>query len=128
MNDEDEAYEIGKRDGYESAVQDFDLATGGDGEFKGSTIPGETVDVPAMKARTIARFERLRSQLVRAKGEITKLAAECHRAKWQFDLSEDFTPTRQAGKALAAKAFQELHRIGDIAIVAKTALTDETSK
>ncbi|WP_315833956.1 hypothetical protein [Bradyrhizobium prioriisuperbiae] len=55
-NAEDEAYETGERDGYESAVQDFDLATGGDGEFKGSTIPGETIDVPAMKARVIARF------------------------------------------------------------------------
>jgi hypothetical protein len=53
--DEDEAYEIGKRDGYESAIQDLDIATGGDGEFKGSTIPGATVDVPAMKQRIIAR-------------------------------------------------------------------------
>lgn len=52
---EDEAYELGKRDGYESAIQDLDLATGGDGEFKGSTIPGCTVDVPAMKARIVGR-------------------------------------------------------------------------
>lgn len=57
--DGDEAYEIGKRDGYESAIQDIDIATGGDGEFKGSTIPGVTVDVPAMKARVI---ERLRDE------------------------------------------------------------------
>lgn len=54
--EEDKAYELGRRDGYELAVQDLDLATGGDGEFKGSTIPGETVDVPAMKARIIDRF------------------------------------------------------------------------
>jgi hypothetical protein len=53
--DYDEVYEIGKRDGYENAVQEIDLATGGDGEFKGSTFPGETVDVPAMKARIIQR-------------------------------------------------------------------------
>lgn len=52
----DEAYEIGKRDGYEEAVQELDVATGGDGEFKGSTIPGATVDVPTMKARIIARL------------------------------------------------------------------------
>jgi hypothetical protein len=52
----DEAYEIGKRDGYEDAVQELDIATGGDGEFKGSTFPGETVDVPVMKARIIERF------------------------------------------------------------------------
>lgn len=56
---DDEAYELGKRDGYESAIQDIDIATGGDGEFKGSTIPGVTVDVPAMKARVI---ERLRDE------------------------------------------------------------------
>lgn len=59
--EEEEAYEIGKRDGYSEAVQDLDLATGGDGEYKGS--PFGTVDVPAMKARIIERctdadFER----------------------------------------------------------------------
>ena len=53
---EDDVYEIGKRDGYEDAIQTLDLATGGDGEFKGSTIPGATVDVPAMQSRIIARF------------------------------------------------------------------------
>jgi hypothetical protein len=53
--DEDETYEIGKRDGYESAIQDLDVATGGDGEFFGSTAPGQTVDVPAMKRRIIER-------------------------------------------------------------------------
>lgn len=57
--DEDDAYELGKRDGYEDAIQDLDLATGGDGEFKGSTLPGRTVDVPAMKARIIERFAKL---------------------------------------------------------------------
>jgi hypothetical protein len=53
--DDDETYEIGKRDGYEDAIQDLDIATGGDGEFKGSTFPGETVDVLAMKARIVDR-------------------------------------------------------------------------
>lgn len=55
-SEEDEIYEIGKRDGYEEAVQDIDLATGGDGEFRGSAIPGRTVDVPTMKQRIIDRF------------------------------------------------------------------------
>jgi len=55
-DDTDEVYELGKRDGYENAIQELDLATGGDGEFKGSTFPGETVDVPVMKARIIERF------------------------------------------------------------------------
>lgn len=73
LKDEQETYEIGVRDGYESAVQDFDLATGGDGEFKGSTIPGGTVDVRAMKERTLARiltltaeeFEHIKEAFVR---------------------------------------------------------------
>lgn len=55
-DDPDEAYELGKRDGYEEAVQDIDKATGGDGEYKGSTFPGETVDVPVMRQRIIDRL------------------------------------------------------------------------
>lgn len=54
--DEESFYDIGKRDGYEEAVQEIDLATGGDGEFFGSTFPGETVDVPVMKQRIVDRF------------------------------------------------------------------------
>lgn len=56
VSDEDESYEIGKRDGYEEAVQELDIFTGGDGEFKGSTLPGGTIDVPTMMARVKARF------------------------------------------------------------------------
>ena len=56
MSEEDEAYEIGVRDGYEDAIQDLDLATGGDGEFYGSTIDGG-VDMPVMKRRIINRFD-----------------------------------------------------------------------
>lgn len=37
-------------------------------------------------------------------GDLTKLAAELHRAKWQFSEDKDLRP------------FNELHRIGDIAI------------
>jgi hypothetical protein len=47
---------------------------------------------------------------------LTKLAAECHRAKWQFDLSEDYRPTAKVARGLIAMAFRELHRIGDIAL------------
>jgi hypothetical protein len=50
-----EAYEIGKRDGYEQAVQDIDLATGGDGEFVARLGGGQSVDVPVMKQRIIDR-------------------------------------------------------------------------
>lgn len=56
--DDDDVYQIGFRDGYEDAVQDIDLETGGDGEFKGSTLPGGTVDVEVMKGRIIARLQQ----------------------------------------------------------------------
>jgi hypothetical protein len=36
-------------------VQDIDLATGGDGEFRWSSYPGETVDLAVMKQRIIDR-------------------------------------------------------------------------
>lgn len=75
-SDEDEAYEIGKRDGYEDAIQDLDLATGGDGEFKGSTIPGQTVDVPAMKARVLAELATLRTERDDALALAAKLNGE----------------------------------------------------
>ena len=53
---------------------------------------------------------------MKAKSALTKIAAECHRAKWQFDLSEDYRPSPAAARALIAKAFDELHRIGDVAL------------
>ena len=56
MTEDEETYEIGVRDGYEDAIQDLDLATGGDGEFYGSTLDGG-VDVPVMKQRIINRFD-----------------------------------------------------------------------
>jgi hypothetical protein len=55
-----EAGEIAERDGYERAVQDIDILTGGDGEFVASTFPGEGCpDVAAMKARIVERFAAL---------------------------------------------------------------------
>jgi hypothetical protein len=53
--DDEDVYEMGKRDGYEEAVQEIDIATGGDGEFCGSTVPGGTVDVEAMMNRIAER-------------------------------------------------------------------------
>lgn len=49
-------------------------------------------------------------------GALTRLAAECHRAKWEFDLSEDYRPSPRAARALILSAFQQLHRIGNIAL------------
>ena len=57
---DDEAYELGKRDGYESAVQDIDMLTGGDGEYCYSTIGGELhcPNVDTMKARIARRLRQ----------------------------------------------------------------------
>lgn len=59
----DEAYEIGKRDGYEEAVQDIDQKTGGDGEYRvclGDADPDRhTPDAAAMIQRIVDRFEVL---------------------------------------------------------------------
>jgi hypothetical protein len=47
---------------------------------------------------------------------LTKIAAECHRAKWQFDFSdENRLPVGQA-RDIVKRAFAELHRIGDMAL------------
>lgn len=59
-NAEDEAYEIGLRDGYAQAIQEIDIATGGDGEFRycmGFADPERHCpDEEAMKRRILARF------------------------------------------------------------------------
>lgn len=55
--DDEETYQIGLRDGYERAIQEIDLATGGDGEFKATTDQG-VIDVPVMKRRLIDRFSQ----------------------------------------------------------------------
>lgn len=55
----DEFGQIGERDGYEKAVQDIDLLTGGDGEFRFCTDGDparHTPDAAAMKARIAERF------------------------------------------------------------------------
>jgi len=69
---DDEAYDLGKRDGYEKAVQDIDMLTGGDGEYCYSTIEGERhcPNVDTMKARIARRLRQptqgdaLRDQLL----------------------------------------------------------------
>jgi hypothetical protein len=47
---------------------------------------------------------------------LTKIAAELHRAKWQFDFNdENRLPVRHA-RAMVERAFKEFHRIGDLAL------------
>lgn len=69
--EEEEAYAIGKRDGYESAAQDLDLLTGGDDEYFASTLPGEGCpDAAAMKVRIADRFSTLRASLAEAENAL----------------------------------------------------------
>lgn len=80
----DETHAIGVREGYENAIQDIDLATGGDGEFKGSTTSGQTVDIPAMKRRIIERFTALsaaNARVERLERALTALIAAFDRAR-----------------------------------------------
>lgn len=59
----DEAYEIGKREGYEQAVQEIDMQTGGDGVYRaclGGADPDRHMPDPAtMIQRIVGRFEVL---------------------------------------------------------------------
>lgn len=59
----DEAYEIGKRDGYEEAVQDIDQKTGGDGEYRYCLGMEDDIrhqpDAATMIQRIVDRFETL---------------------------------------------------------------------
>ncbi len=61
--DEDETYEIGKRDGYSEAVQQIDQLTGGDGEYRyclGFEDSVRHTPGPAeMIQRIVDRFETL---------------------------------------------------------------------
>lgn len=50
------------------------------------------------------------------RSSFTKLAAECHRAKWQFDVSAEQKLNPKDARDLVAKAFDALHRIGDMAM------------
>ena len=51
-----------------------------------------------------------------SRADLTKIASECHRAKWQFDFSdENRLPVGQA-RDMVKRAFAELHRIGDLAL------------
>lgn len=47
---------------------------------------------------------------------LTQIAAECHRAKWQFDLDEEYKVSAVEAQRKVVRAFNELHRIGDMAM------------
>lgn len=47
---------------------------------------------------------------------LAKIAAECHRTKWEFDYSEEDPPTRQEALQLLKEAFRRFALIGDMAL------------
>ncbi len=63
--DPDATYHMGVYDGREETLQLIDVRTGGDGEYRGSTIPGETVDDKVMERRIIERFTALKAENAR---------------------------------------------------------------
>jgi len=58
---------------------------------------------------------------------LTKIAAECHRAKWEFDLSSDYRPTAKVARDMIPRAFKALHDIGDMALKLRDASKSVTS-
>lgn len=45
-----------------------------------------------------------------------RIAADCHRSKWQFDINAESPPNVYDARRLVHKAFDELQRIGNIAM------------
>ena len=74
----DDAYKIGLREGREGAIQDLDLKTGGDGEYRGSTTAGRTVGEAAMEQRIIKRYAALEAEVaaLRERGALVVAALE----------------------------------------------------
>jgi hypothetical protein len=63
--EDDEAYEIGKRDGYAEAVSEIDAATGGDGEYRFCTDHDQNRHTPTpehLKVRIVERFKASRAE------------------------------------------------------------------
>ncbi len=114
FDDDDEGvYQIGKRDGYMDAVQDIDIATGGDGEYKGSTLPGGTVDVPAMLGRVIERFipqSALDAAVAAEKAKVSALlaAAESFRHLFLYDGDPPGLSLHEIDPNELANRYQEL--------------------
>ncbi len=55
-------------------------------------------------------------------GALIRVAAECHRAKWQFDFNDEKRLSVGMARDMVKRAFDELHRIGDLALKERTAL------
>lgn len=69
---EEEAYELGLRDGYSKAIQEIDQLTGGDGEYRYCTNHDPERHCPdpeTMKARIVERFDSTQLDELRAENE-----------------------------------------------------------
>lgn len=89
---EDEAYEIGKRDGYAQAVQDIDLRTGGDGEYRFCTDhdPDRHTPTPAhMIERIVDRFSALRAASIPAPERSKEEAVRVKVKPLEWEATED---------------------------------------
>lgn len=119
-----ESYEIGKRDGYEKAVQHIDERTGGDGEY--CCVVGHDSDdrhcpdPEGMISRIVGRFEKLSTseqQLSELRAEMetgraerndarrrvrTANAALVDLADWLEDGCDAELPTKEIEEAVAA--------------------------
>lgn len=72
---ENEAHDIGLEDGRSVAIQEIDLATGGDGEYRFCTDldpERHTPDPDAMKARIVERFERLKASIAKEREDAAR--------------------------------------------------------
>jgi len=83
VGDSKETEEIAYRDGYEKAVQDIDILTGGDGEFIaviGADHDGRNCPDPAaMKARIQSRYEALVAKNERLREALKPMADAWHK-------------------------------------------------
>lgn len=115
--DPNECYDLGRRDGFEDAVQEIDVKTGGDGEYRWSDIPERSTPNPAaMIERIVARFKALASTPAPQPGGAVKVQHECvcgHR--WMAPMYPDqncpacspFVPPQAQDFAKGAEAMRE---------------------
>lgn len=100
----DEAYELGKRDGYSEVVQEIDLKTGGDGEYRYCTDHDperHTPDPVSMIQRIVERFETLNTM---------ESISEIHEWKERADKAETNNAALTARvEELEKEGWKELH-------------------
>jgi hypothetical protein len=58
--------------------------------------------------------------------DLVKIAAELHRAKWQFDLQDETRLTMSEARQLVIRAFEQMHRIGDMALKMRDAAKSQS--